>query len=184
MGDFRMIFDKWTKNKILKKIQHKVCATTALYNNFLNSTYHQWIIQDRTLIRAFTILFELINDSMAKRLIQRRPFIFLTASGQFSCTLTASDQIDVIIIFPDLIKLLRSAAPEQAAAVLAHELGHIYYQHNQREITTLDAQFEADYFAHQLGLGRELLEILSDYHSDSDCIHRVNRLKQLSLKEH
>lgn len=150
-----------------------------MFQDFIENPYHSWIVQDRSLLRSFQILFDAINDSELQNFSKRRPFIFLPASGQFSCTFTSSVQVDIIIVFPDLVKLLKSASPTHAVSILAHELGHIYFQHNQREISTLKAQFEADMFSCILGFGPDLIDILSEFPNDQDCIKRIDNIKKV-----
>jgi predicted Zn-dependent protease len=44
--------------------------------------------------------------------------------------------------------------------MIAHELGHIMYEHGKKSIDTLTAQVEADRFAISLGYGEELEQFL------------------------
>ena len=75
-----------------------------------------------------------------------------------------------------MIKILRSASPDHGLAILAHELGHIYYQHTEFKTETLKAQIEADDFAFELGFGEKLQDVLLDHNESIDCRVRISKL--------
>ena len=81
------------------------------------------------------------------------------------------------------MQILRSPSIYHGIAILAHELGHIYYQHTEQKIDTLKAQIEADDFAFELGLGEELQEILLDHVHSVDCRVRISKLTSKLISE-
>ena len=78
-------------------------------------------------------------------------------------------------IFPELFQLLSSVDNTRGLAVIAHELGHIFHRHEDKNISTLEAQIEADTFALELNLAYGLVDILLEF-NDLDSQTRVSYL--------
>ena len=147
---------------------------------FINLPYNSWIRNDKYFRRGLKELIHSLNKKQAVHFLKSRDIAFVTATGQLSCTLTYDLDMDVVIIFPDLLKMLYSASPRSGIAVLAHEFGHIYNEHSNKDISIIDAQVEADLFAYEIGFGKELHEILLQYNS-LDCRTRVTYLTSYLL---
>ncbi len=142
----------------------------------LTNPHHDWILNMPRYQKIISFLFESMPIHILKAFSKMdKNIAFIKANGQLSCALGSMNEYHVILVFPDLIQSLRSAAPMYGAAILAHELGHLYHNHSKRDITPLEAQFEADLFACQLGLENELLDVLLD--------HQESREAQLRIKE-
>jgi hypothetical protein len=83
----------------------------------------------------------------------------------------------VIVVFPDLFKMMSTTLITEASATLAHELGHIYYKHHERKINRLKAQIEADSFAGQLGFKDDLKRTLFRFSHLKEVQYRLEFLK-------
>jgi hypothetical protein len=142
---------------------------------FLNDANHAWINEDRITRRSIEILL----DSMSNQQIQfflKHPTFMIPCQAHLSCAIGRTQNHHLILVFPELIQLLKSASAFHGVAILAHELGHIYHQHTEHKIDTLTAQIEADQFAFELGFGEELQEVLLDHVHSVDCRVRISRL--------
>jgi hypothetical protein len=91
-----------------------------------------------------------------------KKLILTPASGLYSCAFNATEKFDFIIIFPDLLKILRCASPERGIAILLHEAGHLILKHSARNLDPLEAQLEADAFCAQRGHALALYDFLND----------------------
>jgi hypothetical protein len=146
-------------------------------NNFYSNSHHQWIVNNSNVKRCFDALFEAIPEKYQSFFVGNK-LIFLQASGKISCALSQVPNQNLILIYPDLYKLMNSAAWHQSCAVLAHEVGHVFYHHGLKNIDPLDAQIEADHFAYTLGFGDDLQNFLLDYEHSLECKVRISRLTQ------
>ncbi len=149
-----------------------------LLEQFFASEYHQWIKKEATLRSSFTSLYQLFFEAAVDHFLTGPQVLLLPASGILACSLNSGTQENIIILFPDLIKILRSASPEHGMAVLAHEFGHLFHEHSRKKVGTLKAQLQADKFAYDLGLGKELLDIIMDYPEQPEF-----KLRSFSLGE-
>lgn len=166
-------------------------STTSIKNSrelllkkVLTDPNHQWINNDTTIRRSFVALISALNATQAEFFLKHETF-FIPCQAQLSCAIGKTGNHHLILVFPDLMKILRSASADHGIAILAHEMGHIFYQHTENRIETLQAQIEADDFAFQLGFGEELQEILLDHVHGIDCRVRISRLtsKLISQKK-
>lgn len=148
---------------------------------FFKSPHHHWLLENDRLSKVFISFFRLLSHTHLRRLNSLKPLVFLRANGKLSCALSTIDNSYLTLIFPELEKYLLSASPEYGFAILAHEIGHIYYGHPERKIDPLEAQFEADKFAFDLGLGRELLMALKDFPPSDESLERISHLNKLIL---
>jgi Txe/YoeB family toxin of Txe-Axe toxin-antitoxin module len=143
--------------------------------NFLNERDHQWIKEDQYINRAIENLLKSMTDEHIKFFSKNKTFL-IPCQAHLSCAIGKTNNNHLILVFPELIKLLKSGSSTHGMAVLAHEFGHIFHQHTENKIETLVAQIEADKFAFDLGFGEELQEILLDHTSSIDCRVRVAKL--------
>ena len=121
---------------------------------------NHWCIENKILWRSIEELVETFTPEACQFFGWGTNLVFLKSNGHFGCAIGATQADYLIIIFPNLLNYLQSAAPRVGQAILAHELGHLYYRHAEKTISPLEAQIEADEFAYQLGYGRELEQIL------------------------
>lgn len=166
--------------KLLPKLWRQPQKEYLFSRNFYKNPSHQWIFASPKIKRVFDVLIDCIafDKSIDQELAKRGAIVFLPSNATLSCTINTSQFRHNIIVFPDLFDMIFSASPIRAAAVLAHELGHIYYQHdnNPKKLSTLECQLEADEFACQLGLSRDLQQVLCDYDFDIDTKVRISRI--------
>ena len=165
------MFEKLKISRFLKTPQSK----KDFKNSFLNDPNHQWMNQDTFTKRSISLLL----DSMTEEHIaffSKHPTFMIPCQAHLSCAIGRTQNHHLILVFPELIQLLKSASAFHGIAILAHELGHIYHQHTEQKIDTLTAQIEADQFALDLGFGEELQEVLLDHVHSVDCRVRISKL--------
>lgn len=143
---------------------------------------NQWVLDDKALARALFYLMEKLTDDQKNQLLQEGQIIFIPISGEYSCLVHQVPDANVILLFPELIKLLKSVDNDRGLSILAHEFGHIYHQHYQRNISILESQIEADDFAFRAGFGHGLIEVLLGY-NDIDSQTRVSVLTSKILSK-
>ncbi|MFA6237450.1 MAG: M48 family metalloprotease [Bacteriovorax sp.] len=158
-----------------KSSTKKTNLKEAFKSKFFNDTNHRWISEDRIIKRSMTILLDSMNESQIN-FFNKHPTFMIPCQAQLSCAIGRTQNHHLILVFPELIQLLKSASAYHGIAILAHELGHIYHQHAEFKIDTLTAQIEADQFAFDLGFGEELQEVLLDHVNSVDCRVRISRL--------
>lgn len=143
--------------------------------NFLKDSNHQWISEDRVTKRSIEIL---LGSMTIKQIhfFNKHPTFMIPCQAHLSCAIGRTQNHHLILVFPELVQLLKSASAFHGIAILAHELGHIFHQHTEQKIDTLTAQIEADQFAFDLGFGEELQEVLLDHVHSIDCRVRISRL--------
>jgi hypothetical protein len=164
---------EYIKKWIPKKDKDK--AKESFRSDFFNGHNHEWINQDPALKRGFSLLI----DSLTHEHIQffyAHPTYFIPCQAQLSCAVGKTKNHHIILVFPELITLLKTSGIFHGISVLAHEMGHIYHQHTEKRIDPLTAQIEADRFAFLLGFGEELQEVLLDHAYSIDCRVRISRL--------
>ena len=132
---------------------------------------NEWLLQDRYLSRVIVDFFKELPEQTIKQ-FSTRPLVLVPITGHLSCAIGEKDAMDIILIFPELLRKLRSANPRLGLAVLAHEIGHLYHRHSVRKIDRLQAQVEADRYACELGYALELLETLEAF-TDLDTKVRI-----------
>lgn len=139
---------------------------------FRNNKYHQWIYEDKYLSRCFDYLISTLNRKSLLKFLSKDFPIFLRCNGHMSCIVSPIKNKKMILVFPELFQLLKSAGHESALAILAHELGHLYHGHGDTPVNYIKAQIEADDFAFHLGMGLELQDVLSRY-DNIECRTRI-----------
>jgi len=167
--------------KKIKKITNPQ-AKLDLKDKILANPYNQWILQDKMITRALFDLIERLSPHHQKVICASGDIILQPISGQFSCIVQTPKYASVILLFPDLVRSLSNVDNSRGLAILAHEFGHIYYQHHKKNISTLDAQIEADSIAFEAGLGHGLIEVLLGY-GDLDSQTRVSILTSKILAQ-
>lgn len=171
-------------NKILsRKEPSKVISQRDLYwDEFILLPHHDWIKENKYLTHSFQKLFSLLTDYQFEKVRQHKIY-FLKANALYSCSISLQDKCNVIMVFPDLQRMLHALVPDKGLAILAHELGHIVNQHYARVIESLKSQIEADRFVIDLGLGLELQEVLLDYPDSKECRTRLYAIGQYLYPE-
>ncbi len=183
---YKTLPDKFSMKELLKKLLplKKTSTPDSVVNNeqkkmliqkLLNDPNHEWIKNDRIMARSFIDLWAKLKPQHVQFFLKNDVF-FIKCNALLSCAIGKTGEHQLILVFPDLVKILKSASPDHGLAILAHELGHIYYQHTEFKIETLKAQIEADDFAFELGLGEELQDILLDHNDSMDCKVRISKL--------
>lgn len=162
-------------NNLILRPKNKKNLKGSFKQKFFEDKNHQWINEDRLIKRAIEILLDSLNDSQIEYFNRHKTYM-IPCQAQLSCAIGKTQNHHLILIFPELIQLLKSASSFHGMAVLAHELGHIYHQHTENKIDTLTAQIEADQFALDLGFGEELQEILLDHIHSVDCRVRISKI--------
>ena len=131
--------------------------------------------KNKTMQRSIESLIDRMPPKILEFFLRERVIIFLPITGIYSCAIDQTNNDYLILLFPDLIKKLHYVDNREGLAILAHELGHFYHQHSKNNTPKLKAQVEADDFAHELGLSRELSEVLSKF-NDIDSKTRLSYL--------
>jgi hypothetical protein len=150
-------------------------ADTIAY--FLRLPEHQWIAADKALLDRIAGFLCLLSPADLTEILTNRRLLLLYCNQKMSAAFHQFKNREVVLIFPDLRKLLLSAQYLQGYAVLAHEFGHILHGHSEKEIHPLTAQLEADRFASELGFGEELFDLLRLEHPNTEIRERLAALK-------
>lgn len=167
--------------KFKKKSASSVIKSQKLENillRFFDHPQHQWINDNSFLTRVLTTFFHSLDEKTIDFLYTGKNLILTQSNGKLSCTLSSLTDSHIIVVFPELYKLLTSCSPTHGLSILAHELGHIILEHTQKNLNPLEAQFEADLFAARIGYGTELVEVLQDYKHIPECKMRMEKLTQ------
>lgn len=150
-----------------------------LVADFLRKPQHHWIRQDRDFRDSLIVFFSRFPERHLRRLFIGRNLLLLYCNQKMSCTFHQYRNAELVLVFPDLYRLLLSAKLDEGYAILAHELGHVFHGHSRRKISMLDAQLQADHFAWQLGYGEDLLRALQPERATEELAVRLIRLAQL-----
>ncbi|WP_157680683.1 hypothetical protein [Bacteriovorax sp. Seq25_V] len=163
---------------IFVKLKSKNITKLTTKELLLNRAEHEWIRQDKILYRFFKESMELLTPEDFTKLNKQKELCFLYSTGKYASTLAAHNNKQFIILYPEFIGMVRSVDNTIAFAILFHELGHIYFGHNQSMLSVLDKQFEADLFACKYGFENELLEILYGENKTNEVIQRISRIQE------
>jgi hypothetical protein len=147
-----------------------------LIAEFLRQPAHEWIVRDRALLTAIGLFFAQLPVDHLETLFRKRKLLMLACQPSMSCSFYQYEGREIILLFPDLLALLKSAGRTEGFAVLAHELGHVYYEHSKRKIPERQAQLEADHFAWEAGWREELIAVLAEYPPSEELVARLERL--------
>lgn len=161
-----------------KKHSSKQDGRAKIIEHALLKPDHLWIRQNRVLQNRIVDLLAKISESDLDQIFTAEKTAITYSDGLWACTFSNRQQENVILVFPNLLKLFLSAEYPQAQAILAHELGHILCGHHKKSIPLLQAQLEADSFAKGLGLSEELAYALLDFPMNQEILSRVEKLKK------
>ncbi|MGZ3730425.1 MAG: M48 family metalloprotease [Bdellovibrionota bacterium] len=148
-----------------------------LITRFLRLPEHGWIVADRALLDRIAGFLRLLPVADLVTVLEERRLLLLYCNQRMSCAFHQFEGREVVLIFPDLKKLLLSAQYLQGYAVLAHELGHVALGHAQKEIHPMQAQLEADQYAAGLGFAEELTLVLRVEQSYDEVRDRLAALR-------
>lgn len=145
---------------------------------FFSHPEHQWIKFEKFTYSNLLDFFEAFPLKAINKIYETQDVVLYPSSGRFACSVQGS-QKSIIIVFPELKKLLDAPFDGWAKAVLAHEFGHLYYGHGSKLIDPLEAQVEADRFAVDLGYLEFLAEFLEE---QPESIEKRTRLAFITSK--
>lgn len=128
---------------------------------FFSRPDHAWIEQDRYIKANLLDFFDSLSLKAINKIFETEEVVLAPSSGMFACSVQGRGK-SVIIVFPELKRLLKAPFSGWAKAVLAHEFGHLYHGHAGKFIDPLEAQIEADTFAIDMGYGPQLAEFLEE----------------------
>lgn len=143
---------------------------------FFEQSQHQWMNQSRYIKVHFIDFFEYIPIKTINKLFAETDIYFVPSNGKYSCSVSSQNE-EVIIVFPELLQLLKAPYDGYAKAIISHELGHIFHQHSRQNIEPIAAQIEADAFAVKMGYGNELAEFLEE---QSESLEKRVRLSYVT----
>ncbi|WP_127717425.1 M48 family metalloprotease [Halobacteriovorax sp. HLS] len=148
--------------------------------SFRNRAEHEWIFSSPELRESFRILEAYISQSQ-KALEVFNTIFFLNIKGSYASAIDSGEKF--VLVYPELVSLLKGPKRIQGIAILAHEIGHLVLAHHQRRTSNHIAQIEADLFAHEIGLGRYLLLFLKDQSQGLQIQKRVQALEKVIRTE-
>jgi hypothetical protein len=151
--------------------------SSFLYD-FFKRPEHQWIITDKNILKSILHFFHLFKQDHL-HFFKKNPFTLLKSNGLYSCTVSGDESEHIILIFPELINILKTDHYLKGLAILGHEMGHLFFNHNLKlkiqESSDL-IQIQADSFCQTLGLGQYLISILEEIQTQEAKIriHHLN----------
>jgi len=148
------------------------------WTRFESNLQHDWIFKDKVLIRHFREFYSRLPKWALIKMKSDKPICFLRANGMFACTLSSIEKTHTVIMFPELLRILKSASPERGLAILAHELGHIMHNHFMKDINPIEAQIEADSMAYDMNFSSELMDFLEEQNRTSEIKMRIYKLTE------
>ena len=167
---------------MLNLLKNKKNSKQDFINDFMDDQNHSWIHNNKSIKKAFEILLNGLKKEQIE-FFQKHKTYFIPCEAKLSCAIGSTKNNHLVLIFPELKKILQSPSIYHGIAILAHELGHIYHQHTEYKIETLTAQLEADEFAFKLGYGEELQEVLLENNFSTDCKIRISRLTTMLIEQ-
>jgi hypothetical protein len=171
------MLDKIFFLKKFSKTQKRSFGDKRIFRrDFYAKSHHQWIKEDRYLKRNFDRFIEILPIELINHIWTNRPVAFIPANGTLSCAINSTEHMSFILIYQDLLQILHSGSPDRGLAILIHELGHLFYRHDERKIDPLEAQVEADKLCTMLGLGEELQEVLIDSATGIEARVRISKI--------
>ena len=108
-----------------------------MIHKILNNPHNQWILNDKVVSRSLFTFNDLLMPKHHQKLLQSKDIIILPVSGQFSCTVQQPSNSSIVLLFPELIKILSNVDNSRGIAILAHEFGHLYHKHYEKHIPTI-----------------------------------------------
>ena len=156
----------------MKRLIKKELTKDQMIDYVLNQDEHRWIHDDRYCVAHFTDFLERLPQRVLKKVFYDKITTFVPSSGRFACSVSSLQQ-NVIIIFPEVYKLLTKTYDGWAKAVLSHEIGHLYLDHSEIREDPMEAQVDADNFAMDMGYLEELESFL---HEQPESVEKRVRL--------
>jgi hypothetical protein len=158
--------------------KNKQIKTMTTQSSLLENPHHEWIREDKILYRFFKSITELLSEDDFKKLNSQKSVCYLFSPGRYASTLPSSKKYDFIIIYPDLIRLIKSVDNRMAFAIVFHELGHLINEHHLKESSALVKQIEADNFAVKYGMLDEIREFLLAQNRSFEVVKRLENLQE------
>ncbi len=156
---------------------------TNVINKILGNKQNQWIKSYPTMYKSIEIIINASNETHLQKLDSLNEVLILKNEGMYSCAISNLKDKNIILAFPSLIKIFKSASYLRGAAIIAHELGHLIHEHSKKNIDTLKAQIEADTYAFEVGLGEELQDFLLEFNSEESRVRVAYLTSRIVSKE-
>jgi len=144
---------------LFKKLRH-FSNRSQFCDFFFNQPEHRWMKENRYIMAHFQDFFEYIPMKVINTLFSEKEIIFVPSNGKYSCSVGSSTE--VIIVFPELMSLLKAPFDGYAKAIIAHELGHVFCNHSRKVVDPMEAQVEADQFVVTHGFVHQLADFLEE----------------------
>jgi Zn-dependent protease with chaperone function len=160
----------------------KTLTNKEYVRKFFARPEHSWIVTNRYIKDKFDELFEVLPKNTLKFISKNAEIVFQPSAGKFAAAVT-NHNTHVIVVFPELMTLLKSPMNEDAIAIILHELGHIILEHGNKKIEPIEAQVEADRFAADLGYASALAEFLENQPESMEKRVRLKYLTPIVIKE-
>jgi hypothetical protein len=162
------MFKFWLKKK------EKEISLHEMKEIFFSHPLHAWMHESPFVKRTLDSFLNSLPKEAINFMAQHE-VLMLKSTGRYAIAVQPGSH--VIVIFPELYNLLSSFSFDSALMMIAHELGHILYEHGKKNIDPLTAQVEADRFAIHLGYGQELEKFLLD---QVESVEKRTRLTYLT----
>lgn len=163
-------------SQVLNKL-FKAPTRKEVMAQFHRKPEHEWIRGDGRISKIFDMLLTSLSNEHINELFIKNDTLFILQRERLSTVLCFSPKTRIILVFENLIDLIKTVNATQAMAVLAHELGHLYFKHDKRRPDILQAQLEADMFAIRLGFAQDLLDFLTDQVKTHDLLMRIGQVQ-------
>lgn len=147
------------KLRLKKKMNYSSLKRNQLVQLYLSLPEHQWICDDKYIMGCFDDFLMAMPKKFLIQILDENGVRFMSSAGKYGCAIPRS-KASVVLLFPEIVNLLKSTAISSVKGMLAHELGHILLNHGDRDISILEAQVEADRFACDLGYHEEIENFL------------------------
>lgn len=140
---------------------------------------HHWILESEYIKRFFEDVIDMLAEEDRESLSTYGQLVFLESHGMYSSVIPSHGDKTFILIYPELMKMIRSADNEQAYAVIFHELGHLYYRHFtlRSVLDETTKQIEADEFAIRHGLAKGLFSFLKSMPISHEISRRLEMIR-------
>lgn len=161
----------------LRKIKEKIIVSPS--SILMENPHHEWIREDKSLFRFFKAINDLLSEEDFKALNSTKELCYLYSPGRYASTLPSSNKYNFIIVYPELIRLIKSVDNTLAFAIVFHELGHLINEHHKSAKSALEKQIEADNFAIKYGMIAELKSFLLNQNRTFEVVKRLQNLQEL-----
>ncbi len=159
-------------SRYLKRSSEVRFEKDELISFILEQEEHKWISDNQYVRGNFIDFLERLPRKILQEVFVDKLTIFVRSTGKFACSVSPLQQ-NVIIVFPELYSLLTQTYDGWAKAVLAHEVGHIHFDHAANSDDPMEAQVDADTFACDMGYLEELEIFL---HEQPESVEKRVRL--------